>query len=123
MRLNEIFKNTNHGDSLFSNDKLSAILNTQSNFAREYPIVQFGIATFKPDQSQDTLLIESKYLRGQAMIPSRATEDIAADVTKAPSECGLFFVVYDPERKIVDDGAFIQAFESKRGNCFVRIYR
>jgi len=105
------------------NDKLHAILNTQGKFAREYPALAFGITTYKPDQSQDALLIESKYLRGKSMTPSKATEDIAADITKVPKEYGLFFVVYDPERKIVDDNSFIQSFECKRNNCFVRIYR
>jgi hypothetical protein len=105
------------------NDKLSAILSTHGKFAREYPVLEFGIANFRPDHSQDTLLIESKYIRGQSMTPSKATEDIAADITKAPSECGLLFVIYDPERKINDDILFVQSFECKRRNCFVRIYR
>jgi len=105
------------------NDKLEAILNTHGVFAREYPALAFGITTYKPDHSQGALLIESKYLRGKSMTKSKATDDIAADIIKAPNECGLFFVVYDPERKIVDDNSFIKSLECKRDNCFVRVYR
>jgi 7-cyano-7-deazaguanine synthase in queuosine biosynthesis len=105
------------------NDKLSALLNTEGEFAREYPALAFGITTYKPDHSQDTLLIESKYIRGKSMTPSKATEDISADAIKASNEYGLFFVVYDPERKIIDDNSYIKSLECKRNNCFVRIYR
>ena len=105
------------------NDKLGAILNTQGEFAREYPSLAFGTTTFRPDHSQDYLLIESKYIRGKSMTPHKATEDIAADIFKAPNECGLLFVIYDPEHQISDDEVFIQPFEHRRASCYVKIYR
>ena len=74
------------------------------------------------DLSEDTLIIESKYLRGN-ITPSVATEGIAADITKVPDGFSLLFVVFDPERKITDDIEFIYSFEQKRELCFVRVYR
>ena len=105
------------------NDKIRAILSTKGKFSREYPSLAFSITTITPDHAQDSLLIESKYIRGKSMTPSKATEDIAADITKTPNEYSLMFVIYDPERKIVEDSSFIHSFESKRDNCFIRIYR
>ena len=105
------------------NDKVSAILNSHEKFSREYPSILFGATTLKPDHSQEYLLIESKYVRGKSMTLNKASEDIAADIFKSPDNCCLLFVIYDPERKIIKDDEFIQSFEDKRSNCFVRIYR
>jgi len=104
------------------NDKIQAVLSTQGKFDREYPALKFGITNYRADHSQDVLLIESKYIRGKTS-PSVATEGIASDITQVPNECGLLFVVYDPERSIISDDNYIREFENKRENCYVRIYR
>lgn len=104
------------------NDKIEAILKANGDFARESPSLQFWRTEYKPDHAQDKLLIESKYVRG-ATTPSKITEGIAADMTKAPAEVGFLFIVYDPDRQIPDDKQFAKAFEEKRKDCYVRVYR
>ena len=104
-------------------DKVQALLTAAGNqFTREYPVLRFGISSYRADLSDDSIIIESKYLRGKTS-PSVATEGIAADITKIPNRISLLFVVYDPERKITEDVEFISSFEGKRQSCFVRIYR
>ena len=106
----------------FSN-KIKALLDAAGNsFTREYPVLKFGITSYQADLSEDGLIIEAKYLRGKTS-PSVATGGISADMTIVPGGIGLFFVVYDPERKIPNDDDFINAFECKRQDCFVRVYR
>lgn len=104
------------------NDKIEGILSTQGKFEREYPPLLFGLTKYIPDHSKDFLLIESKYIRGKTS-RSKASEGIAADITKAPDVYGIFFVVYDPDRSITDDKEFIESFERKRIDCYVRVYR
>jgi hypothetical protein len=106
----------------FNNTVQALLTAAGSSFTREYPVLKFGISSYRADLSEDTLIIESKYLRGKAS-PSVATEDIAADITKIPNGPSVLFIVYDPERKITDDTTFINSFEEKRYLCFVRIFR
>ncbi len=105
------------------NDKIQGLLSTQGAFTREYPVLQFGETAYKADHAKEGLIIESKFPRGTTT-KSVISEGIAADITKIPpSTAGIFFVVYDPERKITDDDLFVRSFEKTRQNCFVRIYR
>lgn len=104
------------------NDKVEALLSTHGSYTREYLVLKFWNSAYIPDRAQDNLLIESKYLRGNTT-PSKITEGIVADITKMPSNCGAMFIVYDTERKILDDKYFSEEFEKKRAECFVRIYR
>jgi hypothetical protein len=104
------------------NDKLEGLLKVRGEFSREYPVLQFGLSAYKADHAQGDLLIESKYIRKNTP-PSKASEGIAADVTKIPDGYGILFVVYDPEHQIANDDVFIKSFEYKRNNCYVRIYR
>ena len=105
------------------NDKVQGILCNHGSFSREYPVLHFGETVYKPDHAEDGLVIESKYLRTNTT-PSIASEGIAADIVKIPSTvAGILFVVYDPERKIVDDDVFITSFNDKRDSCYVKIYR
>jgi hypothetical protein len=105
------------------NDKIQALLTASGKrFTREYPVLQFGISSYHADLSDDTLVIESKYLRGK-ISPSVATEGIAADITKIAKGVPVLFVVYDPERKITNDDEFISSYEQKRSSCYVRIFR
>jgi hypothetical protein len=118
----KLFKTERPKDENAFNDKIEAILSTQGKFEREHPPLLFGLTKYTPDHSKDFLLIESKYIRAKTT-PSKASEGIAADITKAPDVYGIFFVVYDPNHSIVDDKEFIEAFEGKRINCYVRVYR
>lgn len=105
------------------NDKIKALLGaSKEKFSREFPVLKFGITSYRADLSKDSLLIEGKYIR-KGTRPSTASTGIAADITEIPEEYGVMFVVYDPERAIVDDADFISSFECKRRDCFVRVYR
>lgn len=106
------------------NDKLSSILSTmEEDFDREHPSVPFALAKSVPDHSQKDLqlFIESKYIRGSTS-PSKVSEGIAADITKYSKANHVLFVVYDPDRCIVDDNMFKQDFEQK-GRCTIAIFR
>lgn len=118
-----MFQNEKPKDEPDFNDKVQAILSQEGTFTREYPSLQFGETVYKADHAKDGLIIESKYPRGKTT-KSTISEGIAADITKIPPDvAGILFVVYDPERKVTDDSAFISAFEARRNNCFVKIYR
>jgi hypothetical protein len=105
------------------NDTIKALLEAAGGkFSRELPVIKFADSSYRADLSDNSLIIESKYLRKNTT-PSRATEGIAADITKISAELPVLFVVYDPERAISDDESYMSAFESKRKDCYVRIYR
>ena len=105
------------------NNKIQALLTASgNNFTREYPALKFGISEYRPDLSDDSLIIESKYLR-KTTTPSVATEGIAADITKITSGIPVLFIVYDPERKIPNDDEYISAYIENRSFCHIRVYR
>jgi len=106
------------------NDQIDALLRAHGDdFRREFPTTQFCLANVVPDHEAKAaaLLIEAKYIR-KTTSPSKASEGIAADITKYPAEKFILFVVYDPERAIVDDGTFRKDIESKRC-CLVAVIR
>jgi len=105
------------------NDKVQSILSDGDTYTREYPVLTFGETEYRADHSIDKLVVESKYLRGKTS-KSAISDGIGADITKIPQDvAGILFIVYDPNRKITDDDLFINGFENKRRNCFVRVYR
>lgn len=104
------------------NDKLHGILSAYGEFTREFPSLLFGLSSYRADQAQGDLVIESKYIRGKTS-PSVAREGIAADITIIPKGYGVMFVVYDPEGSITDTAQFSEAFEKKRKDCYIRVYR
>jgi len=118
----KMFQSERPKDEKDLNDKIEAVLSKLGRFEREYLPLLFGITKYIPDHSKDNLLIESKYIRGKTT-KSKATEGISADITKIQEAFGIFFIVYDPDHLITDDNVFIEAFEKKRENCYVRIYR
>jgi 7-cyano-7-deazaguanine synthase in queuosine biosynthesis len=106
------------------NDKVSAIVNTDKDeLEREHPAISFALARAIPDHSKPghDLLIESKYIRA-SMPLSKATEGMAADLTKYPETSHVLFLVYDPGRAISDDDKFRRDFE-RSGRCTVCILR
>ncbi|TVL98617.1 MAG: hypothetical protein CV087_21055 [Candidatus Brocadia sp. WS118] len=108
------------------NDKVSALINSEKDkYEREHPSIPFALARAIPDHSKYNggLLIESKYIR-DSTTPSKVTEGIAADLTKYPNESYILFVVYDPNRAIVEDDIFKRDIENKRKNrCKIHIIR
>jgi len=63
-----------------------------------------------------------KFIR-KGTTPSKASEGIAADITKIPNGIHVDEMGMDPNRAITDDRLYISDFEKARENCFVRIYR
>lgn len=120
-----VFKHNQPKDEQDLNDKIqSAIEGNREDYEREHPGIRFALATAIPDHSfnNNDLVIETKYLRGNTT-PSKATEAIAADITKYGSvNYKILFVVYDPNRKISDDDRFCCDFQ-KNGNCIIKIFR
>lgn len=117
------FENENKPkDERVLNSFIHAIIEKdKDNYNSEYPHVRFALANTVPDHSLDDLFIEAKYLRGNTT-PSKATEGIAADLTKYPADKHKLFIVYDPERSISDDDRFMHDFHAK-GNCTIHIIR
>ncbi len=89
----------------------------------EHPTVCFAGARVIPDHelADNDVLVEAKYIRG-ATSPARASEGMAADLTKYPQTSHILFLVHDPDRAIAHDGVFIRDFES-RGRCTVQLIR
>ena len=106
------------------NDQIDALLRVHGdNFRREFPTTTFCLSKIVPDHEAKTtsLLIEAKYIRNRTS-PSKASEGIAADITKYPKEAFILFVVYDPERAITDDETYTNDIKSKR-ECNVLVIR
>lgn len=106
------------------NAKISSLLASHEvNLRREHPVVSFAGGHTIPDHGSENsdLLVECKYLRG-ATSPSKASESMAADLTKYPQDQHILFVVYDPQRAVRDDAEFKGSFES-RGRCTVLVVR
>lgn len=106
------------------NDQISVLLfANEDDFRREFPSTTFALAKVVPDHEalEVDLLIEAKYIR-KGTSPSKASEGIAADITKYQANKFILFVVYDPTRRISDDVRFKKDIEGKR-NCLVAIIR
>lgn len=103
------------------NDKIQALLLSAGEFEREYPILRFANTAYQADHSEGDLLIEAKFIR-EKNPPSVAAGGIAKDITEVPNGYGLFFIVYDPQHKIISESQFVNDFEKKRKSCYVRIY-
>ena len=105
------------------NTKLAALIGSHIELTSEHPTVSFAGAGVAPDHTitNSNLLIEAKYVRGNTS-PSKASEGIAADLTKYPESAHILFIVYDPDRQISNDRRFVRDFE-RRGRCNVLIVR
>ena len=108
----------NEGDL---NGKLAAVLGTHEvELESEFPTGSFACARVVADHAirSAELLIEAKYIR-KGTTPSRATEGIAADLTKYPANAFILFVVYDPDHAIPADRRFREDIEAKGRNRVV----
>ncbi len=105
------------------NSKLASLIGSHNELTSEHPTVSFACAGVAPDHTVENsdLLIEAKYIRGHTP-PSKASEGIAADLTKYPERAHILFIVYDPNRKISNDPRFAHDFE-KKGRCSILIVR
>jgi 7-cyano-7-deazaguanine synthase in queuosine biosynthesis len=106
------------------NNQISALLCAhKDDYIREFPTTMFALAKAIPDHeiTNSDLLIEAKHIR-KATTPSKASDGIAADLTKYPADKFILFVVYDQDRSIVDDSTYKKDIENKR-DCLVSILR
>ena len=105
------------------NSKVAALIGSHVDLASEHPAVSFACAGVVPDHTvaNSNLLMEAKYVREHTS-PSKASEGIAADLTKYPPRAHILFIVYDPDRRISNDHRFARDFES-RGRCSILIVR
>lgn len=114
--IGEMFAKNKPKDESDLNKKLGALLRTHvSRIRSEHPTTSFACAQVVPDHRNVDLLIEAKYIRGKTS-PSKATEGIAADLTKYPPEKFILFVIYDPQHMIPSDKTFCADIESKGRN-------
>ncbi len=116
--IGDMFARTKPKDEPDLNSKLGALLRTHEQHIRsEHPTTSFACAGVVPDHvSLETdFLIEGKYIR-RGTPPSKATEGIAADLTKYPARAFILFVIYDPEHMIPSDTTFRADIESKGRN-------
>lgn len=118
----QMFRKKAPDDENDLNTKINALISThRSDLMSEHSTVPFACAKVLPDHmfKETNLLIESKYIR-KGTPPSKASEGIAADLTKYPTNAHTLFLVYDPLHIISDDLVFKRDFESK-GRCTVCI--
>jgi hypothetical protein len=98
------------------------VIGSHHELISEHPSIPFACARVTADHIVDsTLLVEAKFIR-DGTPPSKASEGIAADLTKYTAGAHILFLVYDPDRRIADDGVFKRDFECK-GRCTVTILR
>lgn len=97
------------------NSKLAGLIGSHRELTSEHPTVTFACAGVAPDHTlaEANLLIEAKYITSNTP-PSKASEGIAADMTKYPERAYILFIVYDPDRRIADDRKFAIDFEAIR---------
>ena len=120
----KMFSNQKPKDEPDLNIKISALLDSHRiDLEREHPAISFAGGHAIPDHGSIDIgvFVEGKYIR-QGTTPSRASEGIAADLTKYTQDIHILFVVYDPERAIKDDHRFKNDFE-ERGRCTVLLIR
>ncbi|MDD5085552.1 MAG: hypothetical protein PHE61_05865 [Candidatus Omnitrophica bacterium] len=118
------FKTTKPQKEADLNNQIDALLRAHGDdFRREFPATQFALAKVVPDHEAKNadLLVEAKYIR-KGTPPSKASDGIAADITKYPSDKFILFIIYDPERAISDDTEFKRDIEGKR-DCLVAVIR
>lgn len=91
---------------------------------REFPYMCWGSNTTKPDwmAAESGLLVELKYVRRKSGI-SKISKDIAEDLTKyGDNGRRVLFVVYDPDRVIIDEAAFMEPVQ-RREDMLISILR
>jgi hypothetical protein len=119
--IGEMFARDRPRDEPDMNRKLAALLRTHEPGLRsEHPTKTFACARVIPDHVLEPadLLVEGKYIR-QGTPPSKATEGIAADLTKYPIDAFILFVVYDPDHAISFDQQYRKDIESKGRNMVI----
>lgn len=98
------------------NRKIAALLAShEARLTSEHSLVRFACSGVVPDHTVggEDLVIEAKYLR-KGTSPSVASEGIAADMTKIPSNIMILFVVLDMDHAIANRQEFVSDIEAKR---------
>jgi hypothetical protein len=92
----------------------------QDTLMRETPQIPFSVISTKPDFSDNTsdgkpLFIEFKYIKGRNRLNSIHTEMTSRVTIYGDQGAWTLFIVYDPNRIILDDDRFTHAFEKFPG--------
>jgi hypothetical protein len=85
------------------------------DLVREFPFMRWGSGLTKPDWSNEglRLWVEAKYPRKKEGL-AKITDAVAADITKyGDSQRHVLFLVYDPERLIVDEAGFSEPIRNR----------
>ena len=119
--LGDMFAREKPRDEPDLNEKLGSLLRSHNpNLQSEHPTVSFACANVKPDHldPRNNIIVEAKYIR-DGTSPSKATEGIAADLTKYPEQAFIIFCVYDPIHRIRNDENFRSDIEAKGRNMVI----
>lgn len=108
------FRSRAAADEPHLQDIAEAVLGAaQQPLRREFPLLPFGAVTTKPDFSDanDPLFVEMKYPRNRGDLRRISTEMTSRVVIYRDQGASVLFVVYDPNRTILDDQEFVGAYE------------
>lgn len=106
------------------NDVIKAFIDSEEkNYKREFPSIRFSFSNIIPDHyiDEEQLVIEAKFVRKKDA-RSKITNELSADLFKLPNNLNKLLIVFDPERRIADDGEFKNDF-IKHKNVFLEVIR
>ena len=116
--VHQMFRTVRPTNEADLNAKIGGVLRTHHpSLVSEHPAETFACGRVDPDHMLEMagVIIEAKYIRG-ATSPSKASEGIAADLTKYPDRAFILFVIYDPDGAIASDEQFREDIEAQGRN-------
>jgi len=106
------------------NDVIKAFIDSEkTNYKREFPSIRFSFSNIIPDHyvGEENLIIEAKFVRKKDA-RSKITNELSADLFKLPHNLNKLLIIFDPERRIVDELEFKTDFE-RHDNVFLEVIR
>ncbi|TSC54343.1 MAG: Uncharacterized protein LiPW30_704 [Parcubacteria group bacterium LiPW_30] len=98
----------------------SIFIASQLEIQRESPQIPFGVITTKPDfanieKGSMPLFVEFKYINGRKRLNGIVTEMSSRVLVYRDQGAWVLFIVYDPDRAIIDDEKFVAEFSKHEG--------
>jgi hypothetical protein len=98
----------------------AALKTARESLERESPQIPFGVISTKPDFARIqhdgiSLFVEFKYPKDRRRLNSIVTEMTSRVTIYRDQGAWVLFLVYDPQRAIVDDARFIEPFMKHEG--------
>lgn len=92
----------------------------QETLQREFPLLPFGVVTTKPDfadmpSNGISLFVEFKYVKNRSRLNGIVTEMTSRVIVYSDQGACTLFIVYDPNRTIVNDDKFTEPFTRHDG--------